>query len=78
MCVGGEMKTITIPYDEYLELEKCKKVIENMRDSLKDCELKPIFDDGQKTGTIYCNDILFEVLDILDTKHLEIWRTYDL
>ena len=28
------MKTITIPYEEYLEMEQCKKAVEQMKERI--------------------------------------------
>lgn len=47
-------KLITIDYEEYLELEKCKGVIEDLRDSFKNT-MQVKGDIASQTSSVYAN-----------------------
>ena len=75
------MKTITIPYEEYLEMEKCKKVIEEMKERITigiGYEIYTNPDSHNEHITLYDCDEIFKALLGEDKSyhvvHLEVWK----
>ena len=74
------MKTITIPYEEYLEMERSKKAIDQMKEKINygNHEIYESPDTKNKHITLYDCDEIFKAL-LGEEKsyhfvHLEVWR----
>lgn len=72
-------KTITIPYEEYLEMEKCKKIIDNIKEKLSieaGCNVSIHKETNNKYLSIYGAEELFEIVDKYFEKvvHIEIYK----
>ena len=72
-------KTITIPYEEYLEMEKCKKIIDNIKEKLRketSCNVSTLKETNNKYLELYEAEDLFKIIDeyIDRVVHIEIFR----
>lgn len=75
------MKTITIPYEEYLELEKAKKAIDQMKEHIRCGHGYEVYTDPgthNESVTLYDCDDIFKVLfgenELDRTTRLQVWR----
>lgn len=75
------MKTITIPYEEYLELEKAKKAIDQMKEHIRrghGYELYTNPETHNEKIILYDCDEIFKALlgenELDRTTQLNVWR----